>query len=382
MGYYLRLMFVPYPLSFYYGYNQIPLTGIGNVFVIFSLLAHTAIFAIAMYLLYKRKHPIAAFGLLFYLLTMIPLSNMITPIAGVVGERLAFSASLGFCIAFAYLLFYPMVNRQSRIFKKFGQSAVYVSWTVFFGIIILFSVLTHDRNFDWKNHLKLFEADIGHLDNSARAQSLYGSHLVIGTMHDTKSPQGKRTLEKAVKHFRRAVEIHPGFAHAWNDLGKTYIKLGDFNGAIEAYTMATKTDTMFVPSIFELGVVLDEAERYDEAESAYLKVIRKDSTFMPAYINLSHTYHVQGRSKQSIAINLLALKRNPNHPQTYDVLSNIGKTYLSLEDYDNALIYFEQAIALSRSQNRLLDRKMLEVIAGLYQNKGDFAKAQYYINLR
>src|SRR5207244_3676993 len=96
LGKYFKLMLIPYPLRFYYGYGLVPLSDYKNIFVWFSLLIHLFLFLVLTYFLIVQKHTIAAFGILFYLLSIIPLSNLLTPIAGMMAERLVYASSLGF----------------------------------------------------------------------------------------------------------------------------------------------------------------------------------------------------------------------------------------------------------------------------------------------
>lgn len=374
LGYYLKLMFVPYPLSFYYGYNQIPITGFGNVFVIVSLLAYAALVVAMLWLLMRQKHAIAAFGILFFLVAMVPLSNLVTPIAGIVAERLSYSASLGFCIALCYALLYPLVNEKAKFLKWTGLEAIRNARRIFGGILIVFAVLTFVRNFYWKDHLTLFRADIPHLQNSSRAHHLLASHLAYSTLANPKTPESKKKLQEAIPHFQKAIEICPDFPYAWFDLAKAYLLLDDREKAIKAYYKSTTIDTAFAPPFFELGVVLSEAGRQKEAEQAYLTALKKDANFIQAYTNLSYLYYQQERYSESIDINLKALKQ---HPGRYESLVNLGRTYLKIQENDHALFYLEQAAAANRS-----DKSLLNVIADLYQAKGDYAKEQYYRSLQ
>lgn len=369
MGYYLKMMFVPYPLRFYYGYNQIPISDFGSWVVILSLIIYVCMAMGIAYLLFKRKHMVAAFGMLFFLLAMIPLSNLVTPIAGVVAERLAYAASLGFCIAFCYFLLYPGLDENGQFYKWKQASRI-----AFFGIIAVFAVLTFSRNFAWKDHLTLFRTDIKHLDNSARAHHLYGSHLAYSTISAPKSPESVKRLQEAVPHFQRAIEIWPDFPYAHFDLAKTYLLLGDTKSAIAEYTKSTQMDTLVAPPFFELGVVLMDAGRYAEAEKNYKIAIRKDSSFMQAYTNLSYLLYTQGRFEESIQANLTALRHKPN---TYEPLVNLGKTYMRLQDYERALYYMEKALAINRS-----DKGMIDAVAEIYRAKGNTEKEQYYRNLK
>lgn len=367
LGVYLRLMLVPYPLSFYYGYRQIPIVGAGNAFAIFSLIAHTVFILLMLWLFFRKRHLVAAFGLLYYIVSIIPLSNLVTPIAGVVAERLSYSASLGCCISFCYLLFYPLTAEGAA---KRNSALLRYTKPLFIALLVVFGALTFKRNFAWKDHLTLFRADIGHLGNSARAHHLYASHLAYSTLNNPKSPESVKKLKEAIPHFEKTIEIYPEFPYAWFDLAKTYLLLGDNNNAIKAYINSTKIDTAFAPPLFELGVVLTEAGRAQEAEQAYRRAIQKDSSFIQAYTNLSYLYYMQQRYAESIGVNELAARRFPN---AYEPLVNLGRTYLKLQDNERALYYLEKAAAANPS-----DKSLPGIIADLYRAKGDFEREQYY----
>jgi len=371
LGMYVRLMAVPYPLSFYYGYKQVPITGFGNFLVWLSLTAHLSMFVGMLYLFFRKIHYPAAFGLLFYLVSIIPLSNIITPIAGVIGERLSYTASLGFCIAVCYLIFHYHARSGTEFMSLKSPAS-----KIFLVLILLFSALTFARNFNWKDHLTLMRHDIAHLDKSSRAHHLFASHLAFRASEKRQPnlPENKKMLQEAEIHFKKAIEIYPDFPFVWYDLAKTYMLLGENNKGMEAYRTSIKKDSLFASPCFELGVITEQAGNAKEAENAYKLAIQRDSLFLQAYTNLSFLYFKQGRYIESIGVNQLALKHIPN---SYEALVNIGRTYLKMEDVNNALFYLEKAVVINRS-----DKSMLGMMADLFENMGNVEKAQYYRNLR
>jgi tetratricopeptide (TPR) repeat protein len=49
-------------------------------------------------------------------------------------------------------------------------------------------------------------------------------------------------LDKSIVHFERAVQLHPQFLEAWNDLGVVYVKQKRFPEAVEAFRKAAELD--------------------------------------------------------------------------------------------------------------------------------------------
>lgn len=376
LGEYLYLMFFPHPLGFYYGYGQIPLSDFSQVQVWVYLLLHVVLLAWMLYLHFRRKHLIAAYGMLYYFVSMLPLSNLVTPIAGMMAERLAYAPSLGFCIAFSYLLIYPHITPIPKAMRPGVRAVKWISYFALAFFLTLYVTATFLRNFKWKDRLTLMQHDIRHLKTSTRAHHLLATHLAFqaSASKQLDRPENKKMLQQAVVHFKRALEIYPQFPYAWYDLAKTYLMLGEKENAISAYSKSTEVDTLFAPSWFEMGVVLGETGRPAEAEHAYRQAIARDSLLLEAYINLSYLYYQQGKYRESLQVNLDALRHKP---ASYEINVNMGRIYLKLQDINNALVYLEKAVSINRS-----DKGLLNMMAELYQSTGNLEKAHYYRNLR
>lgn len=57
LSHYVRLLIVPYPMAFYYGYNQLPVTTFANPVAVLSLLLHLFLLGYAVYSL-KNRNPL------------------------------------------------------------------------------------------------------------------------------------------------------------------------------------------------------------------------------------------------------------------------------------------------------------------------------------
>jgi Flp pilus assembly protein TadD/DNA-binding transcriptional ArsR family regulator len=97
---------------------------------------------------------------------------------------------------------------------------------------------------------------------------------------------------EAESAYRKAIEIDPRYAYAWNCLG---ILLRDYFGryleAESAYRKAIEIDSQYAEPWNNLGnLVRDHFGRYEEAESAYRKAIEIDSRYALAWNNLGNLY--------------------------------------------------------------------------------------------
>lgn len=75
----------------------------------------------------------------------------------------------------------------------------------------------------------------------------------------------KGDAEMAVASLQRALELHPTYLRALNDLGVLYLKLSRLDEAADAFTRALKVNGRFELARLNLGMVLDRQGKYVEA---------------------------------------------------------------------------------------------------------------------
>jgi len=73
----------------------------------------------------------------------------------------------------------------------------------------------------------------------------------------------------AVPHLKRAVELEPGRAVAWGQLGEALNHLDDLGGAREAYERAVELEPRNSRALYGLGIVLDRLNRPEDATHMY-----------------------------------------------------------------------------------------------------------------
>ena len=97
-----------------------------------------------------RSRPILSFGIFWFFITLIPVSNFI-PALHLSAERFLYLPSAGFCIILASILWssYSLVKAKRPQLK---WSIIAVSAA----IPLVYGILTFNRNFDWKDDLTIF----------------------------------------------------------------------------------------------------------------------------------------------------------------------------------------------------------------------------------
>lgn len=293
LGFYLRFSFIPYPFRNYYGTNVVDLSTQPDL----NLLLGIAFPAGSLWYYLKSKNKLFLYGALLFLGGIFPFANLMVPVAGVVGERLAYNASFGISVMSAALILplFSSVEDLSfgRLFKK---PALY-----FLPVVITYTLMIWVRNTQWKDKITLFEHDIEHLELSAKANSMLGNEYFEALRDQSGRYPPQVLVEKALKHYQAAIKNDSSFYSAYNNAGVLY---------------------------FSYLQNLPEAERY------LTLAFRARPVYPQAYENLGNLYRHQGKNQQAVKAYLTAIAQNPKQYNAY--LSVIKLLYLD-KDYGRAL---------------------------------------------
>ncbi|MFA5419563.1 MAG: hypothetical protein WC341_14020, partial [Bacteroidales bacterium] len=119
LGFYLKLLLIPFPLLYYYGYNMIPVVGFNNIWVLVSVVIYVGLFVIAIMRIREKK--LISFLILFFLVHMSMYANFVRPVPGIVADRFVFFSSISFSLALVwglFLLFKVKPNQGFILFEK------------------------------------------------------------------------------------------------------------------------------------------------------------------------------------------------------------------------------------------------------------------------
>lgn len=366
LGYYLKLMAIPYPLSSYYGFNAVPIAGWNNFWVYVSMSIHLALGFFAIKGLLKKN--IYSFALLFYFISIFPYSNLWELAPGIIAERFVYSASLGYCILLGKgitKIFYSAGSTNSFLKNKF------VPLTLAMVIIILYSTETIARNIDWKDTLTLCRTDLKKFENSYNLHFIFVNTLGPQIMPLPESPKRKQLVEEALGHYRKIAEIvesgmnnYPLDYISRNNLGQIYVNY--LNKPAEAQSLfryAMSINPVHAESHFNLGFSYEKLNMPDSAEFYYEKTIDLDSFHIKAYLQLGQILVSKGQFQKAI---FFGEKAGRIFPHNAKIQVELGNVYIMNKDTLNAVNHFIKAIALD-SENQDLRSQIVNFLktAGL-----------------
>ncbi len=250
--------------------------------------------------------------ILFYLVTLLPLSNFIRISAPwdmgfVMAERFLYIPSLGFCGLMAVLLAGSWkIPRQSFSIQK------YVTISLAVALLLFYSGRTLLRNRDWVNEKTFF---LKTLKNAPDAALL---HHALGNMYVR-----EENHHKALVCYKESLRLYPRYHAAYNNIGTIYSKHGHFDQAIVSFTEAIKINPNYVQAHFNLGTVYYQKGMIGDAFDEFKKVLQLSKNYVRAHNNLGIIYAERGQLNEAIAEFEEALKLDPNNEKARNNLAII-----------------------------------------------------------
>jgi tetratricopeptide (TPR) repeat protein len=107
-----------------------------------------------------------------------------------------------------------------------------------------------------------------------------------------------------------------------------------------------------VDAMFQHGVDQMGRQEFDEAIETFSQIIRKKPDFAEGWNKRATIYYLIGEYKKSLADCEEVIRRNPVH---FGVLSGFGLNYLRLDKPEQALDYFERALAVNPNLAQIQD---------------------------
>lgn len=222
LGKYVFMLFVPYPLSCDYSYNQIPYHNFKDITVWLSLMMYAGMLYWGIKLL--RKKDVMAFPVFFFMLMLVPISNFFINVGAVYGERFDYHASFGFVIIISYLVFRLTRKVAFSIRKKAITGALAA-------LMLVFAIETIARNADWKDDNILFMHDAKVVTNSEFVDcNASVGYINLGMEKENESCK-VQMLDTAAMLCRRAISMDKSFPDPFINAGLAYYYLSNLDSA-------------------------------------------------------------------------------------------------------------------------------------------------------
>jgi tetratricopeptide (TPR) repeat protein len=251
---YFRLMIVPVGLLYHYNGFLPFISTIADFNVIFSIVFILCLLGGGLYLL--RKMPMISFGILFFFISLLPVLNIV-PTMNFMAERFLYSSSIVLSLFGAALWIKYYSDRNKNL-----ASALFIV------VILIFSYLTVNRNYDWNNNDTLFL--------SADGKPGVVTYVNIGNIF-----ANNNQIDRAEIYYRKAIDLKQESVLANNNLGKVFLVRDNFDSAYFYIERARLADTLSPEPLFTFAQLYAKRHMLREAIASLEKI----QILTPNYMN-------------------------------------------------------------------------------------------------
>lgn len=368
--FYLEMLIFPINMSFYYGYNQIPMADFSYWQVWAAILFFIPLGVYGLIQFIKRK-PLGL-GIIIWFGVMLGVINVLFPIVGIAADRYTYAFSIGFCIVVAYLLIYYF-----KIDSNVTDLKIKIPTTmamIVLGLTIVYSGRTIARNNDWHDYMTLYTADIEHLTESAKAHALLANTLypmvVKEVQQNPQSPQAAKDVKKLIYHFNEALRVDSTYSTTWNNLGSVYVNyIRDYNQAITYCKQAIKYNPDYLEAHFNVTYSYIQLNNIDSAYHYALRVVEIDPDYVKIY-ELLNNFLIKNNKIESGINDLITLSKTTDKKKNiYVSIANLYSVNAN-GNYSKSIEYFEKAYQQDPS-----DKVLCKHLANLYKITGNINKS-------
>ncbi|MFZ5933038.1 MAG: tetratricopeptide repeat protein [Patescibacteria group bacterium] len=300
-AFYVYVETLIFPLDLHYRTETILDDSISDPRVLISAVI-LSLFLFTIIKFWKKKR-IISFGLTWFLISLIPVSNIFIPLNFIIGLRWLYLGLIGFFIACASL-FGELFNFLENGFFKKALISLLIIYLVFL------SLLSIKRNFMWGNPITFFKQILKY------DPSNYKIHLELGVEYVTLG-----NTEEAVREFNTSITLNPFPPNAYFNLGLLYKNNKDYENAIKYFEIAANKN--FVTAYTELASIYAGRKDYNKA----LGYLYRLSSILPnswkVYSQMGDVFFLKGDYENAELMWTRALTISPNNVEVVQKLNQI-----------------------------------------------------------
>ncbi len=343
LGKYLQLSIFPHPLTHDYYPRHIEVYDWSSLKVWISLLLVLGLLGLSA----TWSRPILTFGIIYFFLALLLVSNIFFPIGTNLSERFLFMPSVGVALILGWFLV-QVIDKWSYI----------PLWLILLVLVVLAGYKSIERNRTWNSNFLLFTTDVQTSSGSAKVQNAAGGTLIDHARNLADTTERNIALDRAIGHLRSAVDIHPLYKNAYLLLGNAHFYRGDLEEAISFYDHALQIDDDYQEARTNRAIAQRDLGRwYGEKRGDINRALSLLEEAIPfigddyeANRLLGIAYGNKGDAENAVKYFTKALSIKPNDGWSH---YNLGLAYLSQGDSILANRYLTKA----KSLNPKIDRR-------------------------
>ena len=309
IGWYIKLLIFPHPLTHDYYPYHVQKMGLTSMPFLISIILILAIIILA----YKKRksQPIFFYCVSYFIITISIVSNFIFPVGTFMNERFLFMPSIGFILLISHYGYQSIMN-QNRLYQ-------YSSILLFSLLFIGYTFKTVTRVPDWKDGFSLNISGANISQNSARINMFAGVSYFQLYQNEKDQTKKYEYLTIADQYMDKSLKIFPDYGQGLNMKAGILAEWHKKDNNTEAF----------------LKGIIPVVERRPDLTfvNEYLAYLNKNpsnaSVLLPFYRQIGYDVLYKKKRRYDFAIQYLtsAKELNPNNPEILKQLSEIYTSY-------------------------------------------------------
>ena len=150
-------------------------------------------------------------------------------------------------------------------------------------------------------------------------------------------------FDEAVTHYQESLRVRPDYVDAHNNLGAALMSLGRIDEAVAHYQEALRIRPDFAGAHLNLGVALASRGQLDEAMAHYRKVLEIQPDCAGAHLDLGVALADRGQVEEAMAHYRKALEIQPDYAEAHN---SLGLALAGRGQVDEAIAHYQKALEL------------------------------------
>jgi len=257
---------VPMDLGLFYPHPYLETTG-GEPWS-FSAIAGSSVLLLlitGLAVTWARRAPYVIVGWLWFLGCLVPMIGLVAFGTHGMADRFTYLPLIGLAVAVVFTL-----DALGRRWSAGRPSMARPLGAVALALLLAYGVAGAWQAGHWKDSISIFSQTLEASPRSAVIHFNLANEL-----------KAVAQSEAAIRHYRKAVDIHPGYNRARFNLANTLRRQGDSNGAIAEYRLLVLRDPGFTRAVFALAATLEGEGRLIDALDVYETAEKRLPGFRP-----------------------------------------------------------------------------------------------------
>ena len=268
----------------------------------------------------KKSRPGLFFAGAWFLITLIPVSNIYPISQAFIMEHYLYVPALGFFMFLAILLNYPVKNGVFAFFLRL----------FIISLLLLYSFLTLKQTSYWKYPLFFYKRTLQYAPESWRFYNELGIEYADAGNHS-----------EAETAYQEALNINPDAAGVYHNLINLYKKTGDREKLWAVEKTANASRTRLSGQYSRMASELQAVGRYAEGLLVLKQALELDQKNLNLSNDLASAYVLTGKYQDAVALLRRILVISPDSALAYN---NLAVAHYYLKQYDLAIENINKAI--------------------------------------